>query len=476
MQIPFTGGAYLSRSINFDAQRCINFFPVSGESGVSKSQRMLLGTPGLRLLTTLGGSDGMRALYKPSVGSSIAVQGSSVYRVATDWTSTLVGTIDSATTPVSIADNGTTAVLVTGANGYTLDLASNTLAQIGDPAFYGASRVSYNNVTFIFERPGTNQFYITAAGAVTFDALDFASAESNAEPIVSHIINHSELLLFKESVTEVWRDSGSSDFPYSRDGNAAIEQGCAAKHSLVALDNTVFWIGRDKNGQGIVWRMNGYTPMRVSNDGVEFAIQGYANISDAWAYAYQQEGHTFYVINFPTGNATWVFDVKENAWHERAYLPPVSGTFQRHRGTCHMFFGGENVVGDWENGKLYALDLDTYSDNGDAMVSLRSCPHLSDSGNKKIRVHWIDVLIEAGVGLSTGQGIDPLMMLRWSKNGGKTWSTIRNVSIGLIGEFQNRVRQGKLGNGRDWVFEISVSDPVKRVVLGASIEAQVLTR
>ena len=476
MNIPFTGGAYLSRSVSFDAQRCINLFPVTGESGTAKASRMLLGTPGLRLLTTLGGNDGLRALYKPSIGDGIAVHGSSVYRIATDWTSTLVGTIDTLYTPVSISDNGVTAVLVTGPNGYTLDLASNTLAPISDPAFYGAARVSYNNVTFIFDRPGTNQFYISAPGAVTFDALDFASAETNAEPIVAHIVNHNELLLFKESVTEIWRDSGSSDFPYSRDGNAAIEQGCAAKYSVTALDNTVFWIGRDKTGQGIVWRMNGYTPQRVSHDGVEFAIQGYSDISDAWAFAYQQEGHTFYWINFPTGNASWVYDVKEQAWHERAYLISASGTLQRHRAACHMFFGGQHIVGDWENGKLYALDLDTYSDNGDAQLALRSCPHVFDSGNKNIRMHWIDVLIEAGVGLQTGQGSDPVMMLRWSKDGGKTWSTLRSLSIGRVGEFANRARHGKMGKARDWVFEISISDPIKRVVLGATVDGQVLTR
>lgn len=477
MDIPFTGGAYLSRSVNLDAQRCINLFPVSGESGTAKAVRSLFGTPGLRLLATLDGSDGIRALYRPSVGDAIAVRGSNVYRIDSGWNETLVGTIDALTTPVSIADNGTTAVLVTGPNGYTLDMIANTLAQIGDPAFYGATRVSYNNQTFIFERPGTNTFYITEVGAVTFDALDFASAESNAEPIVAHTVNHSELLIFKESVTEVWRDSGSADFPYSRDGNAAIEQGCAARYSVTSLDNTVFWLGGDKTGSGIVWRMNGYTPQRVSHDGVEFAIQGYSDISDAWGYAYQQEGHTFYVLNFPTGNATWVYDVKEQAWHQRAYLNMASGTLQRHRCATHIFFGGEHVVGDWENGNLYALDLDYYSDNGNPMVALRSCSHVfSGADDHQVRIDWLDVLIESGVGLQTGQGSDPVMMLRWSKDGGHTWSALRSMSMGRVGNFRARARAGRLGKARDWVFEVSISDPVKRVILSAKAQGKAMTR
>jgi hypothetical protein len=478
MKIPFTGGAYLSSSINLDAQRCINLYPVTGESGAAKASRALFGTEGLRLLATLDGAGGLRALYKPSIGDAIAVQGSSVYRVTTDYVATLVGSIDTDATPVSIKDDGVIAVMVSGAYGYQLRLTTNTLTQITDEAFYGAARVSYQNLKFIFERPGTAQFSIATqeAGALVFDALDFATAESNAEPIVSHIVNHSELLLFKSSVTEVWRDSGNADFAYARDGNAAIEQGCAATHSVSALDNTVFWLGADKSGQGIVWRMNGYTPLRVSNDGVEAAIQRYGDISDARSYHYQRDGHTFYVLNFPAANATWVYDIKEHEWHERRYLNPATGDFGRHRGCCHMFFGGEHVVGDWENGNLYALDPDCHDDNGDPLVALRSCPHVFDSDNKNLRIDWLEVLLEAGVGLQDGQGDDPVMMLRWSKDGGHTWSTLRTISMGLVGQYARRARQGRMGKARDWVFEISISDPVKRVILGATVQGKVLAR
>lgn len=478
MQFPLVGGAYLSRSLNLDAQRCINLRPVVGGSGKSKSVIALFGTPGQRLLATLSGSGGIRASYVPkNGGASIVIRGNSVYRVTTAFAATLIGHIDSATTPVSIADNGTIAMLVTGLNGYTLNLGNNTLTGISDPAFYGAYRVSYNNNTFILDHPGTNQFYVTSSdGSVTFDALDFASAESNAENIVSHIVNHGELMLFKETVTEIWRDAGAADFPYTRDSNAAIEQGCAAKYSLIALDNTVFWLGRDVSGQGIVWRMNGYTPQRVSHDGIELAIGGYSDISDAIAYTYQQDGQTFYVITFPTGNATWSYDVGTQLWHELAYLKPATGAFERHRSNCHMFFSGLHVVGDWENGNLYALDLDYFSDNGDPMVALRSSPHISEEEYNLIEFKEIQVDIESGVGLTSGQGVAPLMMIRWSDDGGHTWTTLKTMSIGAIGEYKKRARKKRMGKSRDRVYEISISDPVKRVIIGARVNAVGLTR
>ena len=475
-QFPLVGGAYQSRSLNLDAQRCLNLYPVLGESGTAKSVRALFGTPGLRRLATLAGG-GIRGFHRPSTGDAIAVAGYNVYRVTTDFTATLVGTIDPDDTVASIKDNGTTAVLVTGNYGYKLDLATNVLTQITDGGFYGGARVSYNDNAFVLERPGTNQFYISAAdGSVSFDALDFASAESNAEPIVSHIVNHGQILLFKRTVTEVWGDSGNPDFPYSRDGNALIEQGCAATHSVVDLDNSVFWLGEDRNGHGVVWRMDGYTPRRVSHDGVEQAIQGYSDISDARAYAYQQEGETFYVLSFPSANATWVYGVKANLWHERAWRDPDTTELNRHRSNCHMLWGGLHVVGDWENGNLYALDLDCFDDDGDPLLALRSSPHVADGDYRRIRFHGLQVDVEAGKGLTTGQGDDPQMMVRWSDDGGHTWSNLRTVTMGRIGQYRARARLRRLGSGRDRVFEVSISDPVKRVILGAAVDAEGLSR
>jgi hypothetical protein len=231
----------------------------------------------------------------------------------------------------------------------------------------------------VFNRPSTNQFYISGSNDITFDALDFASAESNYEPIVRLMANHGELLIFKETVTEIWRASGDVDFPFARDTNAAIEQGCAAPRSAAAMDNTVFWLGKNREGGGIVWRLNGYTPQRVSTDAIEYAIASYPTISDAIAYSYQQEGHTFYVLTFPSGNATWVYDAATQLWHQRAYLDPGTGTLGRHRSNCHMYFAGLHVVGDCITGDLYALDLDYFYDRAsDPMPAIRAAPHIAD--------------------------------------------------------------------------------------------------
>lgn len=473
MSFPLVGGSYASRSLNLDAQRTINLYPVIGESGTAKTIKALFGTPGKRLLVALPGAGGLRCLYRPTRGQAIAVRGSQVYRVAADWTYTLVGTIDGASTPVSIDDDGTIAVIVTGERGYFLNLTSNVLTEIVDAGFYGSDFVYYNKTVFIFNRPGTAQFYLASgvAGALVFDPLDFATATTNAEAIVRHIVDHEELFLFKETVTEVWRASGGPDFLFARDTNASIVKGCQAAHSVVALDNTVYWMGGDGEGDGVVWKMNGYTPQRVSNDGLEFAIQNYETTSDAWAYTYQQEGETFYVLTFPSANATWAFGVKAGEWHERAYLKPATGTLQRDRAVCHMLFAGTHVVGDWENGNLYALDLGYFTDNGDPMPAIRACPHISGVGYNVIKFKRIRIDIETGVGLENGYGSDPVMLLRWSDDGGHSWSNLKAMKMGKIGKTKTQAALDRLGEGRDRVFEVSIIDPVKRVILGAAVDA-----
>lgn len=466
MQIPFVSGSYLTRSLNNAASRCINLYPEITASGDAKTVTALIGCPGTRLLATLGGSGGIRAAYKPSKGDAIVVRGDGIYRVDDSFVPRLIGTILTTQGLVSIAENGTVAVIVDGLYGYIVNLATSSVNRIIDPAFYGSDLVDYLDGFFIFNKPGTQQFYISGLLSTTFDALDFASAEGSPDNLVSFIVDHREAWFFGEESAEVFYNSGSADFPLSRQ-NIIIEQGCAAKFSVAKLDNSIVWLGKSKIGQGSVWRVQGYSPVRISTHAVEFAIQGYDVISDAIAYTYEQEGHIFYVLTFPSANATWVYDASTQLWHERAYRK-ADGSLNRHRSNCHCFFGGEHVVGDWENGNLYALDLDYYSDNGDAMPAIRSAGHVSSPGHEFIYWDSFQVDCETGVGLQSGQGSDPKILLDFSDDGGHTWSNEKTSTLGAVGKYRARALWRRLGRSRDRVNRITITDPVKRVILSAS--------
>jgi hypothetical protein len=289
---------------------------------------------------------------------------------------------------------------------------------------------------------------------------------------VGVISDHRELWVFGTDSVEVWYDSGATDFPLQRIQGAFNEIGCVAAFSIAKLDNGLFWLGTDARGQGIVYRANGYTGVRVSTHAIEYAIAQYGNIADAIAYTYQQEGHAFYVLTFPTGNATWVYDVSTQVWHERAGF--ANGDFMRHRSNCQCNFGGNIVVGDFESGNIYRFDLDVYADNGGIQKWLRSWRALPTGQNnlKRTAHHSLQLDCETGVGLNDGQGSDPQVMLRWSDDGGHTWSNEHWSPVGKIGAYGHRTFWRRLGMTlklRDRVYELSGTDPNKIAIMGAEL-------
>ena len=483
----------------------VNLFPeVIPEGG--KEPAFLNRAPGLKFLATIGNGP-VRGLWvlKADPTRAFVVSGNQFFEIDSSYTATLRGTVNG-TGPVSMVDNGTQIFIATNPNGYIFNTSTNVFAQITDPDFPGAVTVAYLDGYFIFNPPNSQRFYLTALlDGTSVDPLDFASAEGSSDGLVALIVDHRELWLFGTDSIEVWYDAGLSDFPFVRIQGAFNELGCAAPYSVAKLDNGLFWLGSDARGKGIVYRAEGYTGKRMSTHAVEWQIQQYGDISDAIGYTYQQDGHAFYVLIFPSANTTWVFDVATQAWHERAGF--VNGDFTRHRSNCQMAYNGEVIVGDYQNGNIYSFDLDVYADNGQIQKWLRSWRALPTGQNnlKRTTQHSMQLDCETGVGLngvdqtenvewffytSSGdqlvttsgdllmfsppfvQGANPQAMLRWSDDGGHTYSNEHWKSLGKIGVFQRRAIWRRLGMTlklRDRVYEVSGTDPVKIAIVGAEL-------
>ena len=473
MQTPILGASYVARSINAADNRMVNLFPeMTPDNG--QTAAFLNRAPGLEYLQSVG--DGpIRALWAHQTNGSdfYVVSGNEVYKMSTmTGDPVLLGTV-SGTGPVSIADNGTQLFFACNPDSYIYNEVTNVFAQITDPDFPGAVTVGYLDGYFVFNEPDSQRVWVTSLlDGLSVDPLDFASAEGSPDGLVGIIVDHREAWLFGTDSVEVWYDAGLADFPLTRIQGAFNEIGCVAAFSIAKLDNGLFWLGTDARGQGIVYRANGYTGQRISTHAIEYAIAQYSDISDAIAYTYQQEGHAFYVLTFPTGNATWVYDVSTQAWHERAGW--LNGAFTRHRSNCQCNFLGNTVVGDFENGNIYKMSLNVYSDNGDIQKWLRSWRALPTGTNnlKRTAHHSLQLNCESGVGLIDGQGSDPQAMLRWSDDGGHTWSNEHWSPMGKIGAYYQRVFWRRLGMTvklRDRVYEVSGTDPVKVAIMGAEL-------
>lgn len=472
MDFPFIGPAYMHRSVNVAAQRCVNLFPEVVEVQNEKLHLVLIGAPGKSLFELLPKAP-LRGSWLASNGRAFAVAGNSLYEVYADGTYLERGALLTSSGRVSIADNGLQMMLVDGSHGYILTLATNIYAQITDPDFPGADTVGFLDGYFVFNIPNTGMFGITALyDGFDVNALDIATAEGSPDLLIGLLIDHREVWLFGSQTTEVFFNSGNASFPIERIQGAFMEHGCAAKGSPAKLDNSVFWLGQDDKGRGMVFRATNYQPTRISTHAIEHAINQYADISDAASYTYQEEGHSFYVLNFPTGDATWVYDAATQMWHERAYLN-VDGTLSRDRADNHMFAFGKHLLGDHITSALYEASLDIYADYDRPLKAIRSAPHYTKDRNG-VFYPVFELGLETGVGLDgIQQGDDPVAMLRWSNDGGHTWGNYKNRAIGRIGAFAQRLRWNRLGWSRDRVFEVSITDPIKRVLLWANAKTEV---
>jgi hypothetical protein len=335
-----------------------------------------------------------------------------------------------------------------------------------DGAFEGANVVDIVDNYFVYNRPNTQQFGSSNPLSPISSALAFSSKDGSPDDLVSLIVDHREVYLMGEVSSEVWVNSGLFPFAFQRIPGTSTQHGIAAKFSIARVGNSFAYVSRNIRGQAQVMMMNGYVPTRISTHAVEQTLTDQF-IDDARAWTYQLEGHEVYVVSFPTIDLTWAYDISTGMWHKWLWVDN-NNVFHRHRGNCHASFQGLNLVGDWENGNVYQLDALNYTDNGDEIRRLRRAPHLISDYQRQY-FHELQIHFQPGVGLPDGSA--PQAMLRWSDDGGSTWSNEHWSSIGVQGAYQNRAIWRRLGQSRDRIFEVVVTDPVKAVITAANLKA-----
>jgi hypothetical protein len=471
----FIGSSYTLAHPSAGSQRLVNLYPEIHEAGPRKGNvARFVGTPGLHKRAELGGG-AIRGIHRANTGQLFVVSGASVYEVFSYWTAQQrSGSLGSSSGRVTMADDGTRVVIGDGgATAFQVPLASGSAVAAVADADCPGGHVAWQDGYFIHTVPGTGQFQISGLKSLDYDALDTAEVEGRPDLLVMVLSVNRQLWLFGESTTEVWWNSGNPDFPFERNQAAFIETGTISAGTCVRAGGSVAWVGSDERGRGTVWHARGFEPVRISTHAVEFALSGYSRLNEASAFAYQQGGHEFYQLSVPASGydsgGTWVYDFATGLWHERSYLNP-SGGEEPHRAWVGGVAFGEVVVGDREDGRLYTYDLDYYADDADPIRRLRQAPHVSQ-GEKRIRFNSFELQAEPGVGLSSGQGSAPIALLSWSDDGGHTWSSEHQASLGLQGEYKNRIRWRRLGVGRDRVFRVATSEPVPVTWLGAEIDA-----
>ena len=468
--IPFVGGFYQLDSISAASQRCLNWYPELSPQGMAKYGIVAKPTPGLNVFTTLTGGGTIRGIYTASNNRLFAVCGNIVSEISSNGTATVRGTINSSAGLVSMSDNGIDLIVVDGAvkEGWTLIFITNIFTQISAVGYPGGSHVAFINQRYLLNKPNTQQYQWSAlADGTDWPATNIASAEGSPDNINSQIALGGELWTFGPQSFSVNYNTDSVFVYYPGSHN---DIGNIAPNSVARSDTNIFWLGGDDNGHGIVYTNEGYRPRSISTPAIDQVIQRYSEISDAVGYCYQQLGHDFYVLNFPTAQATWCFDFSTGLWHERSWTDSDNISYMT-RGIVQDFYNGDVLVGDWGTNLIYKLDPDVYNDNGDEIHREITSPHIWNNLERSYYGSF-QLDIERGVGLVSGQGEDPQIMLDISDDGGITYGSEQWRGAGKLGEYNKRLIWNRLGSSYDRVFRITATDPVKWVILGAFIEVE----
>lgn len=466
------------------------------ESPNSRTPFALYPTPGLGLFATLSPTaKAVRGLQTVS-GRTFAVASTHLYELTTNGTFTDYGG-NPGTANNNILDDGLPAVMVAGgtasgtypghlliASGGTLtvfNLATNAFVAIsGTPT--NVLMIDFIDGFFIALSTGNAWEVSNVEDATTWSGLSVSQVSVFSDQLLSLIASDRLLWIFGARRAAAYYNSGAPLFPFDVASGSFMEVGIVAQFSVarVAMKSgtTILWLGGDERGQNIVFAANGFTPTRVSDHALEFWMKG-KTVSDAVGFAVQEQGHNFYVLWFPTADATWVLDVDLGFWHRRSSL--VGGVAHAHLGRCHTYNFGTHLVGDRTSGNVYSMDISFLTDNTGAgksspIVRTRVGPTISEEGSWMF-FNEFQVDFETGLGpippLQDGAGNPraPLATFSYSKDFGKTWSPDHMIPCGQAGQFKTRAIDRRLGKARNWTPRVIVSDPIPWRIVDAYVNA-----
>lgn len=461
--IPLFGNGVYAGSAVVTAQRRLNCYYDIRQDG-DKTKVAVIGTPGLSLFNGDGAGlvRGFWTMKKQNLMFKIA--GNTLWEIAPTGTATNRGTISNGSNIVGMSDNGVQLLIVDGTAGWIYTPSTTTLAQITSPNFPNTARTCvFNGGFFLADDPATNGKFAKSGAydGATWGATDYGIAESNPDPLLAVDRYHGIIPLFGITSIEFWQLVGGGGFPYAPLVGATQDWGLAAIYSRVHINNTIAFLGQYDEGGFQVCVLNGYQVVPISTPDIDTIIRSFSIVADATGLGYMENGHPMYQITFPSAGRSFLYDFTTQMWSETQTGVGLTG---RHIGGIGIAYNGKNYIGDYQNANVYLVDPTVYTDNGITIPRLVQTRHVYQDYNV-LGVDELFLDMETGVGLQSGQGSDPQIMLSVSKDNGRTFGTERWRSMGKVGQYSGpRVKWDRFGAARDFVFRFYMTDPVKFVI------------
>lgn len=474
----FVGGQAQNWNPVANNQLTINLFPEPTTGG--KSELIMHAAPGKRVYTVLGDSP-TRGCFAQD-GRAFFAAGFTLYEVQ-NGTSSVLGSIAADDFDADFASNGTGAnqlFIVSGGLGYIFSLTAGSLTPIGGGFPSHARGAAFRDGYFITtgrDAAGVVSVYASnLEDGLTWNALSKAQRSIASDQLATVVVDdHRIIWLIGTQTSEPWYDAGLTPFPFTPISGAFMSAGTGAVGSVERFDNSVIFLAQTENGDRMVMMAGpGYSAQRISTHEIEAAWALIPDVSQARLWTYEEMGHTFAVFTIHQNFPSYVYDAATQLWHLRGkWQGPTSTGYLADLGRCHCYAFGEHLVGSRIDGTIYAQSMALYSEAGAVKRWLRRFAFPSAS-NDWAFFDGFELLMLTGQGLATGQGSDPQVMLRLSKDGGQTFGTELSVTSGAQGAYGTRVYWTRLGRSRarQLVFEVSGSDPVKTSLIDADISVR----
>lgn len=461
--VNLVGPSYTSRA-TFNSNRELQNWYLENDSN-GRYEWILQPTPGSRLFAQTSIGSRIRGLLNYNE-SLYGVAGDKLFRCNADGVITSLGTLSTTTGRVNIKAIKDQIMVVDGLHGYIYTISTATFGQIVDVDFpTGAATIAVSYGRFVVEQPGSEKFWWSdLRDGTSWDSLSFASAENQTDDLVAVYATGQFLFLCGRFTTELWQNVGGLSV-FEPVSGVFIDHGIIAAQSICQVDNSLFWISQNRYGQGLICQSVDEQIKIISNPAISYQLAQYSTLADAFSYTFQMLGQQFVVFTFPTADVTWMYNLNTEQWNKWASRHLSSDG--RHFSNCYAHCYGKHLVGDWQSGTILELDPTIYSDGGDRIRRLTRFPFAVEE-NKRTSIYNFQVDMERGPGLESGQGTNPEISFRFSKDGGHTWGNERIREIGTQGEFRTRVKWLTVGQGDLPYGELVVSDPVYCPIYGAT--------
>ncbi len=462
-EINLTGGSYQDKSQLVSNQVTRNFWPKLVDDPITKNKYILESWVGQ---TLFGTADGVGRGTFNFNGLLYRVCGTTLYSVSSSGVHTSLGSIPGTG---KVIFDGLGSILIIAADRRIFNWDGSSLSEVSAGDLESPDSVTVLNNQAIYDGDGGRFCTSDVGDPATVNGLNYATAESKADNLIRPFAFNERVYMFGESTIEQWQNSGIGNPPFDRVQFGIIEIGLASLHAIAKTVDNLYFFGTDRR----IYEIKGAVAIPVSDEAQATIFAGYTSISDVILWCMTLRGVDFLVATFPTDNKSWVLP-KGGQWFE--WTSGVNA--DRNKANSYVNIYSKHLVEDFENGNIYELDFQTYTENGDTIARQRDSAPIDSAliagiPGKKITMNQLILDVQAGVGLISGQGSDPVIMMSYSDDNGNTFSTERWGKIGKMGQYKNRVVWNNLGSFYERIFRFRITDPVYCLITKAGAEFEV---